>query len=60
MVDVRSPLGHRSAALAQLDAVEIRFLTQVDVRCSEREAARLGFPLQPNTVTGDIVRGAAF
>ena len=57
MVDVRSPLAHRTAALVQIDAVEIRFLTQVDVRCSEREAARLGFPLQPNTVTGDMVRG---
>jgi sarcosine oxidase, subunit gamma len=58
MVEVRSPLAHRTAALAEIDAVEVPFLTQVDVRCSEREAARLGFPLQPNTVTGDMVRGA--
>ena len=58
MVEVRSPLAHRAAALATIDAVEIPFLTQVDVRCSEREAARLGFPLQPNTVTGDMTRGA--
>jgi sarcosine oxidase, subunit gamma len=57
MVDVRSPLAHRAAALATIDAVEIAFLTQIDVRCGEREAARLGFPLQPNTVTGDMARG---
>src|SRR5262245_47617640 len=57
MVDVRSPLAHRAAALATLDAVEIPFLTQVDVRCGAADAARLGFPLEPNTVTGDMVRG---
>jgi sarcosine oxidase subunit gamma len=58
MVEVRSPLAHRTAALAALNAVEIPFLTQVDVRCSERDAARLGFPIEPNTVTGDMTRGA--
>lgn len=57
MVDVRSPLAHRAAALATIDAVEIPFLTQVDVRCGEAEAARLGFPLKPNTVSGDMTRG---
>ena len=58
MVDVRSPLAHRSTALATLDSVEVPFLTQIDVRCGERDAARLGFPLEPNTVTGDMTRGA--
>lgn len=58
MVDVRSPLAHRSAALATIEAVEIPFLTQVDVRCGRAEAARLGLPVEPNTVTGDMTRGA--
>jgi sarcosine oxidase, subunit gamma len=58
MVDVRSPLAHRATALATLDAVEVPFLTQIDVRCGERDATRLGFPLEPNTVTGDMTRGA--
>ena len=57
MVDVRSPLAHRSADLASLDAVEIALLTQIDVRCAEADAARLGFPVTPNTVTGDMTRG---
>jgi sarcosine oxidase subunit gamma len=57
VVDVRSPLAHRAADLATLDAVEISFLTQLCVRCSEADAARLGFPVTPNTVTGDIARG---
>jgi sarcosine oxidase subunit gamma len=57
MVDVRSPLAHRAAALATIDAVEVPFLTQVDVRCGETDARRLGFPLEPNTVTGDMTRG---
>ena len=58
MVDVRSPLAHRAAALATIDAVEVPFLTQIDVRCGEADAARLGFPIEPNTVTGDMTRGA--
>jgi sarcosine oxidase subunit gamma len=58
MVEVRSPLAHRAAALATIDAVEVSFLTQIDVRCSEADAARLGFPTEPNTVTGDMARGA--
>jgi sarcosine oxidase, subunit gamma len=57
MVDVRSPLAHRAAALATVNAVEVPFLTQIDVRCGEEPAARLGFPLEPNTVTGDMTRG---
>ena len=58
MVDVRSPLAHRAAALATIDAVEVPFLTHIDVRCGEADAARLGFPIEPNTVTGDMTRGA--
>ena len=58
MVDVRSPFAHRAAALAMIDAAEVPFLTQVDVRCGEADAARLGFPIEPNTVTGDMTRGA--
>jgi sarcosine oxidase subunit gamma len=58
MVDVRSPLAHRAAALATIDAVEVPFLTQVDVRCGEADAVRLGFPTEPDTVTGDMARGA--
>jgi sarcosine oxidase, subunit gamma len=57
MVDVRSPLAHRAADLATLDAVEIAFLTQLDVRCTQADAARLGFPVTPNTVVGDLARG---
>ena len=56
-VDVRSPLTHRAADLATLDAVEITLLTQIDVRCAEADAARLGFPVTPNTVAGDMTRG---
>jgi sarcosine oxidase, subunit gamma len=56
MVDVRSPLAHRAAALATIDAVEVPFLTQVDVRCENADAARLGLPLEPNTFSGDISR----
>ncbi len=56
-VDVRSPLAHRAADLATLDAVEIAFLTQLGVRCAEGDAGRLGFPLTPNTVTGDMTWG---
>jgi sarcosine oxidase subunit gamma len=58
MVDVRSPLAHRAAALATIDAAEVAFLTQIDVRCGEADAVRLGFPREPNTVTGDMTRGA--
>jgi len=57
MAEARSPLAHRTADLAGLDAVEVAHLAQVDVRCAPDDAARLGFPLEPNTVTGDPVRG---
>lgn len=54
---LRSPLGHRGADLARIDAVEVAHLAQIDVRCSVEDAARLGFPIEPNTVTGDASRG---
>ena len=54
---LRSPLGHRAADLARLGTVEVGHLAQIGVRCSAEEAARLGFPLDPNTVTGDVERG---
>jgi sarcosine oxidase subunit gamma len=57
MVEVRSRLGHRTAALATLGAVEVPLLTQLSVRCGGSAASRLGFPLEPNTVTGDMTRG---
>ncbi|MGZ8565665.1 MAG: sarcosine oxidase subunit gamma [Actinomycetota bacterium] len=53
----RSPLAGREADLARISAAEVPFLTQVDGRCSEGAAARLGFPVEPNTVTGDMARG---
>jgi len=53
----RSPLAGREADLARVSATEIAFLTQLDVRCDEDVAGRLGFPLEPNTVTGDMSRG---
>jgi sarcosine oxidase, subunit gamma len=58
MGEARSPLSHRADDLARLDAVEVPFLAQVDVRCAPEDGARLGFPIEPNTVTGDLTRGA--
>ncbi len=57
MVEPRSALGARAEALAALEAVEVPFLTQIDVRCAPEAAERLGFPTAPNTVTGDMARG---
>ena len=56
-VEPRSPLAHRGEELARLGAVEVAFVSQVDVRCSAADAERLGFPIAPNTVTGDMTRG---
>jgi sarcosine oxidase subunit gamma len=56
MAEMRSPLAHRTADLARIEAVEIAFLAQIDVRCADAE--HLGFPTDPNTVTGDMERGA--
>jgi sarcosine oxidase, subunit gamma len=53
----RSPLAHRVDDLARLDAVEVAFLAQIDLRCAPEIAARFGFPLEPNTVGGDQHRG---
>jgi sarcosine oxidase subunit gamma len=56
MVEPRAPLAHRADDLARVDAVEVPFLSQLDVRCGQDDAARLGFPLAPNTYTGDTRR----
>jgi sarcosine oxidase subunit gamma len=53
----RSPLAHREADLTTLEAVEVPFLAQIDVRCDPASAWRLGFPTTPNTVLGDETRG---
>jgi sarcosine oxidase subunit gamma len=57
MVDPRAHLAHRADDLANLEATEVPFLAQVDVRCDEEHAARLAFPVAPNTVAGDMDRG---
>jgi sarcosine oxidase subunit gamma len=59
MVDLylRSPLGHRAADLERLPAVEVPHLAQLSVRCDPVTAQRLGFPVEPNTVTGTMERG---
>ncbi len=57
MVEPRSALGSRAADLEILEAVEVPFLTQIDVRCKPGDAERLGFPLVANTVAGDLTRG---
>lgn len=53
----RSPLAHREADLTALEAVEVPFLAQIDVRCDPASVWRLGFPTTPNTVLGDETRG---
>lgn len=58
MAEARAPFAHRADDLARMDAVEVPFLAQVDVRCAPEDAARLGLPIEPNTVTGDLTRGA--
>jgi sarcosine oxidase, subunit gamma len=57
MAEPRSALGLRAEDLAILEAIEVPFLTQIDVRCAPADAERLGFPLLANTVTGDLTRG---
>jgi sarcosine oxidase, subunit gamma len=52
----RSPLVDRAADLARIGVAELAFLAQVDVRCGIDAAKRLGFPLEPNTVGGDMGR----
>jgi sarcosine oxidase, subunit gamma len=53
----RSPLAERAGELDRLEAIELAFLAQIDVRCQADDAGRLGFPTAPNTVTGDMARG---
>ena len=57
MVEPRSALAARTGDLAALQAVEVPFLTQIDVRCAPEDAERLGFPSLANTVLGDPTRG---
>ena len=57
MAEPRATLAARTADLAALQAVEVSFLTQIDVRCSPEDAERLGFPSVANTVAGDLTRG---
>jgi sarcosine oxidase subunit gamma len=50
-VTARSPLAERSANLDLLDARELAFLSQLDVRIDPSTGASLGFPTVPNTAT---------
>jgi sarcosine oxidase subunit gamma len=50
-VTARSPLDERSDDLDLLDARELAFVSQLDVRVDESTAATLGFPTAPNTAT---------
>jgi sarcosine oxidase subunit gamma len=52
-----SPLPGRSADLGRSGVATVDLLAQVDVRCSTEAAERLGFPVVPNTVVGDVARG---
>jgi sarcosine oxidase subunit gamma len=58
MDERRAPLAHRAPDLARLPAREVGLLAQVDVRCGADDAARLALPLEPNSVVGDMTRGA--
>ncbi|MFI5055436.1 MAG: sarcosine oxidase subunit gamma [Actinomycetota bacterium] len=57
MAESRSALSLRRDDLSILEAVEVPFLTQIDVRCALEVAKRLGFPSLANTVAGDPTRG---
>jgi sarcosine oxidase subunit gamma len=50
-VTARSPLDERSADLDLLDARELAFVSQLDVRVDPSTASSLGFPTAPNTAT---------
>jgi sarcosine oxidase subunit gamma len=50
-VTARSPLAERSSDLDRLDARELVFVSQLDVRVDPPTAASLGFPTVPNTAT---------
>lgn len=45
------PLAAYAAELARLDAGELPYLTQIDVRVDPSSAATLGFPVRPNTAS---------
>jgi sarcosine oxidase, subunit gamma len=47
----RSSLAGRSSDLELLDARELEFVSQLDVRVDGSTAASLGFPTAPNTAT---------
>lgn len=50
----RSPLAERSSDLELVDARELAFVSQLDVRVDPSTAAGLGFPTTPNrATTGD-------
>jgi sarcosine oxidase, subunit gamma len=50
-VTVRRPLAGLAAELARLDADELAFLTQIDVRADPSALGDLGFPRRPNTTS---------
>jgi sarcosine oxidase subunit gamma len=50
-VTARSPLAERSSDLELVDARELAFVAQLDVRVDPATAASLGFPTAPNTAT---------
>jgi sarcosine oxidase, subunit gamma len=52
----RRAFSSMKPALDRIGAVDAGTLAQIDIRCSPEDAARLGFPTEPNTVTGDAVR----
>ena len=47
----RRPLAGFAAELARLDADELPFLTQIDVRADPSATSGLGFPARPNTAS---------
>ena len=57
MAEPRSPLAGRADDLAAIEATEVSFLAQIDVRCAPHDADRLGFPTMPNRVSGNMTRG---
>jgi sarcosine oxidase subunit gamma len=50
-VTARSPLDERSADLDLLEAGELAFVSQLDVRVDPSSGASLGFPIARNTAT---------
>jgi sarcosine oxidase subunit gamma len=50
-VTARSSLAERSSDLELVDARELAFVSQLDVRVDTATAAGLGFPTAPNTAT---------